>query len=137
MQKQKQGNRRASREAALQFLYSHTLNLELSSADLATFWNFRPLAENRRQFATLLVAGVIENRDALDEIIEERLQNYALKRLTKVDLCILRLALFEMTFEPATPRAVCINEALELAKRFSTEDSAAFINGVLDRKPNS
>jgi N utilization substance protein B len=83
-------------------------------------------------FAEDLVAGVVANRTAIDGLIEEKSKNWALGRMARVDLSILRLAVFELLFRPDIPKNVTINEAIEVAKKFGTEDSPAFVNGILD-----
>lgn len=85
-----------------------------------------------RDFTQRLVSGTLENRDDLDAIISKQADHWRLARMPIVDRNILRLALFELLHEPSTPRPVVIDEALEIAKRFSTPRSSQFINGILD-----
>jgi N utilization substance protein B len=94
--------------------------------------NSRASAEEVREFAEELVAGVVANRDAIDNIIVDKSKNWAISRMARVDLNILRLAVFELLFLSEIPRNVTINEAIEVAKKFGTEESASFINGMLD-----
>lgn len=84
-------------------------------------------------FARELVAGTIERRDELDGRIEAAAENWALSRMAAVDRNILRLAAFELAFRRDTPVSVVIDEAIEIARKFSTEDSTRFINGILDK----
>jgi transcription antitermination protein NusB len=88
--------------------------------------------EGTRAFAERLVAGTLAHRDDLDVIISKQADNWRLSRMPVVDRNILRLALFELLHEPDTPHPVVIDEALEIAKRFSTPRSSQFINGILD-----
>jgi N utilization substance protein B len=88
--------------------------------------------DGMRDFTKRLVSGTLEHRDALDKIISKQADHWRLSRMPIVDRNILRLALFELLHEPETPRPVIIDEALEIAKRFSTPRSSQFINGILD-----
>lgn len=85
-----------------------------------------------RHFAELLISGVAENLESLDREIHSYSTNWALDRMPRVDLAILRLAAYELIYCDDVPHNVVINEAIELSKRFGTEDSPSFINGVLD-----
>lgn len=126
------GTRREGRELALQALYSLELN------PMETRESLRLLRENSRVgaavrgFAEGLVAGVVENREALDKIIKEQSTNWSISRITRVDLNILRIATFELLFRSDIPKNVTMNEAIEVAKKFGTDESPAFINGILD-----
>ena len=83
-------------------------------------------------FARELVDGVREHQERIDALITERAQHWRLPRLSRVDLNLLRLGTFELLARPEIPASVTINEAIEIARRFGSEDSAAFVNGVLD-----
>jgi N utilization substance protein B len=126
------GVRRKARELALQMLFENDVagtkadEMFRRSADLQR----APAA--LRDFTERLVAGTLEHRDDLDAIISKQADNWRLSRMPIVDRNILRLALFELLHEPSTPRPVVIDEALEIAKRFSTPRSSQFINGILD-----
>lgn len=125
--------RRRAREIALQVLYQ----LDLDPADpkkvLALHWeNFQP-SEQSREFCARLVDGVLQNGKEIDRLIEEHSENWTLKRMAVVDRNILRLAAFELRYCPDIPFKVTLNEAVELAKKFGSDDSGAFINGILDR----
>lgn len=85
-----------------------------------------------RDFTMRLVSGTLEHREALDALISRQADHWRLMRMPIVDRNILRMALFELLHEPETPRPVVIDEALEIAKRFSTPRSSQFINGILD-----
>ncbi|MGD0845363.1 MAG: transcription antitermination factor NusB [Geobacteraceae bacterium] len=127
------GVRREGRELALQLLYALELNpIEVQEMLRLSRENSRASAEEVREFAEELVAGVVANRDAIDNIIVDKSKNWALSRMARVDLNILRLAVFELLFLSEIPRNVTINEAIEVAKKFGTEESASFINGMLD-----
>lgn len=83
-------------------------------------------------FAAELVKGVTENRSAIDELLTAKSKNWSLVRMARVDLCILRIAIFELLYRNDIPKNVTINEAIEVAKKFGTEDSPSFVNGILD-----
>jgi N utilization substance protein B len=126
------GTRREGRELALQALYALDLN------PMDTRESLRRLRENSRaasavrSFAEEIVAGVTDHREALDSKIEEQSTNWSISRMTRVDLNILRIAVYELLFRNDIPKSVTMNEAIEVAKKFGTEESPAFINGVLD-----
>jgi N utilization substance protein B len=127
------GVRREGRELALQLLYALELNpIEVQEMLRLSRENSRASAEEVREFAEELVTGVVANRDAIDNIIVDKSKNWAISRMARVDLNILRLAVFELLFLSEIPRNVTINEAIEVAKKFGTEESASFINGMLD-----
>ena len=153
------GKRREARERAVQFLFQHDLNppsdLEL---ELAQFWNSQraaaiedeksgpahwgekfelppPTAEEAetRFFSEPLIKGVLEHRDAIDEHIKKHCKNWDFHRIAAVDRNVMRLAIYEMLHRGDIPPVVSINEAVDIAKKFSTEDSGKFVNGILDK----
>ncbi len=127
------GTRREGRELALQLLYALELNpINVQEMLRLSRENSRASAEEARVFAEELVAGVVANRDAIDKIIVEKSKNWAITRMARVDLNIIRVAVFELVFLSDIPKNVTMNEAIEVAKKFGTEDSPAFINGMLD-----
>jgi N utilization substance protein B len=126
------GVRREGRELALQLLYALDLNpIQMQETLQLSRENSRS-AEHVRIFAEELAAGAMANRDEIDILIAGTSKNWAISRMAKVDLNILRLAVFELVFRSDIPLNVTINEAIEVAKKFGTEDSPAFINGILD-----
>ncbi len=126
------GIRRRGRELALQALYQIEITGDASPAPLELFWSYFEGNVKARDFARRLVAGVVMNREKIDQLIEQSTDHWKLSRMPKVDLTILRLASYELLFCPDIPLNVSIDEAIEVSKRFSSEDSATFINGVLD-----
>jgi len=126
------GARREGRELALQALYSLDLNPMDTRESLRLLRENSRVAAAVRVFAEALVAGVVEKREELDRTIDEQSTNWAISRMTRVDLNILRLATFELLFRSDIPKSVTMNEAIEVAKKYGTEESPAFINGVLD-----
>lgn len=138
------GARREGRELALQALYAIDMNPMSSAGALRLFWEEHQASEGIKEFAELLVKGVDEHRAELDRRIREQSKNWSLGRMAKVDLNILRIAVFELAYLGDIPRNVTINEAIEIAKKFGSEDSPSFVNGILDElaaglpdKPNS
>lgn len=126
------GARREGRELALQALYALDLN------PLETRESLRLLRENVRvaaavrAFAEELVTGVMEHREELDARIGGQSTNWSIARMTRVDLNILRIAVYELLFRNDIPKNVTMDEAIEVAKKFGSEESPAFINGLLD-----
>ena len=125
--------RRRAREIALQVLYQ----LDIAHGDpkevLDLYWeNFRP-SPKAREFCQRLVEGVRQSLGRIDPFLEENSENWSLKRMAAVDRNILRLATFELLHCPEIPFKATLNEAIELAKKFGTDDSGAFINGILDK----
>ena len=129
---QSAGNRRKARECALQILYQIDVSGHEVAEALSAFWqNFQPEVDVA-EFATALVQGVCERQAEIDKRIQEASHHWKLDRMAKVDRNVLRIAVFEILFRPDIPKKVTLNEAIEIAKRYGTEDSGAFINGVLD-----
>ncbi|MEI8234807.1 MAG: transcription antitermination factor NusB [Verrucomicrobiota bacterium] len=127
------GARREGREAAVQFLYQRDLNAGENAETVAEFWEIRPAAKRVREFGMAIAEGVLTHQAAIDERIRQAASNYDLHRIAAVDRNILRIAIFEMLFCPEVPPVVSINEAIEIAKRFGSDESGRFVNGVLDR----
>jgi N utilization substance protein B len=128
--------RRQGREAAMQFLFQQDFAAE-KSLDLALlhFWNSldTPPASEARTFGEALIRGCLEKQSEVDAHIKKFSENWDLPRLAAVDRAILRIAIYEMLFCEDIPPVVSINEAVEIAKKFSTVDSSKFVNGILDR----
>ncbi len=126
------GTRRLGRELALQALYALDLNPMDTRRFLLTFWEQNPSPQEARNYAGLLVEGVVTRRADLDHLIKSKAQHWALARMARVDLNLLRLAAYELLYRDDVPKKVIINEAIEIAKKFGSEDSSAFVNGILD-----
>jgi len=125
-------SRRKSREFAMQMLYQWEIcGYTPAQVEAAFFANQRADAEVA-DFARALFEGAIVNLDQLDCLVREHAKNWRLERMAAVDRNILRVALYELLHHAETPAAAVINEALEIARRFSTGDSVEFVNGVLD-----
>ena len=127
------GTRREARELALQALYQVDVADDVDpTRGLALFWTHFPGPPDAQEFARELVDGVRENAERIDALIGESAEHWRLSRLSRVDLNLLRLATFELMARADIPASVTINEAIEIARRFGSGDSAAFVNGVLD-----
>ena len=128
------GSRRKARECALQMLFAADV-AEMPTDDVVrSYWaelGESELDDTARAFATRLATGTLSNLEQLDERIRSRAEHWRISRMAVVDRNILRLAVYEFLYEP-TPRTVAINEALEIARRFSTYEATQFINGILD-----
>ena len=130
----KKSQRRLCRVAAMQYVYAWSINRPKDLVeDLRIF--FEGLDEERDyyNFAEELVHGIIENSEEVDDKIVSLAKNWDFDRIAKIDLAILRLAVFELLFRKDIPPVVTINEAIDLSKEFSTAESRRFVNGILDR----
>ena len=128
------GSRRKARECALQMLFAADVSATRVDDLVRTYWTELGDADvepSARDFATRLASGTLAHLQALDERIRSRAEHWRISRMAIVDRNILRLAVYEFIHEP-TPRTVAINEALEIARRFSTYEATQFINGILD-----
>jgi len=128
------GSRRKARECALQMLFAADVSQTPPEDLVRTYWvelGDTDIEESARDFATRLATGTLSHTTELDERIRLRAEHWRISRMAVVDRNILRLAVYEFLHEP-TPRTVAINEALEIARRFSTYEATQFINGILD-----
>jgi len=135
------GNRRLSRELALQFLYQYDVLEEADGEKLSLessirgFWSGRepPIKGETMEFADMLVRGTCEHLDSIDSIIGDFSEHWRLQRMPKIDRNILRMGIYELIHLSSIPPAVTINEAVDLAKKYGTEQSGGFVNGILDK----
>jgi N utilization substance protein B len=126
--------RRDGRVAALQYLYAWSLNEPKNLAeDLVTFFENLEQPRPHYAYAEELIQGFILNQADIDATIKTLAQNWEFERIAKIDLAILRLAIYEMKHRKDIPPVVSINEAIDLSKQFSNLDAKRFINGILDR----
>ncbi|HSC78143.1 MAG TPA: transcription antitermination factor NusB [Candidatus Acidoferrales bacterium] len=125
-------SRRKARECALQLLYQWEGDRPEPTSLLAAFWKGRDEPAATRQFAEQLFLGAVAALDEIDPLIAARSEHWKLERMAAIDRSLLRLAVYEMRSRADVSPAVVINEALEIARRFSSADSVEFINGVLD-----
>lgn len=126
------GERRKARENALQILFQ----LEFSTNDceevIEEYWKDKKAAKKTKDYANWLVKGVISSKDKIDNIIESTSEHWRLSRMATVDRNVLRIAVFELLYEHDVPHPIIINEAIEITKKFSTEEAGYFVNGLLD-----
>lgn len=126
--------RRKAREYALQILFQVDFTKKrIDSKDLEEFWSGKKESRSVKEFTEDIVRGTLNSIDEIDAMIERVTENWLLKRMAAVDRNILRFAAYEILYRKDIPSAVTINEAIEIAKKFSSEESAPFINGILDR----
>jgi transcription antitermination protein NusB len=123
--------RTKSREFAMQMLFQWDMSQQEPAKLEAKFWKHAKAADTTRTFANKLFEGAAKESSTLDEIIGKHAENWKLDRLAVIDRAILRLAVYELC-DGGTPAKVVLNEAVDLAKKFSNEESGAFVNGVLD-----
>jgi len=131
------GTRRKGRELALQALYQIEITGDASVAAVELFLSHFEGSVEAKGFARRLVSGVVSQRVEIDRLIQQCTEHWKLLRMAKVDLVILRMATYELVFCPDIPLNVSLDEAIEIGKRFGTDDSPNFINGVLDQVAHS
>jgi N utilization substance protein B len=125
--------RSRAREVALQLLYQHDLNPQIDRAVIEVFVRDRLHDPGLEGFALQLFDGVRGQGESLDQHLTQAAENWRLARMAAVDRNVLRLGAFELLHTPETPPGVALNEAIQLARRYGSADSPAFVNGVLDR----
>ena len=126
------GARRKARELALQMLYQHDLSGNAADTIIDTFEDLQKSKSNTREFAVRIFRGTLDNMAKLDEMIVAQADNWRLERMAVVDRNIIRMSVYEFLHETDTPKLVIIDEAIEIAKKFGTQKSSQFINGILD-----
>lgn len=125
--------RRRGREYALQFLFQFDfIGKRPDKRDLDEFWSDRNGGEDLREFSEDIIYGTIDNLPEIDAVIQRAAEHWVLQRMAAVDRNILRCATYELLFRKDIPSTVTINEAIEIAKKYSAIESAPFINGILD-----
>jgi len=127
------GKRRRGRETALKLLYALDITQEPVDALLQASWLDTVVPEAVREFSVALVTGVMTHRDEIDTLVQEWSMNWSLERIGIIERNILRFAIYELLFLTDIPPNVTINEAVEVAKRYGTDEAPSFINGILDR----
>jgi len=137
-------SRRLARESAIQFLFSTDFNKNENLEEMLKEFFVtaeensesepqEALNKNDVRFAEEVIRGTIENLEQIDQLIQSNTTGWAKERIAKVDLAILRLAMYEILFREDIPASVAINEAIELTKKYSTDESGGFVNGVLGK----
>ena len=127
------GKRRAARELALKFLYQTEFNSNSPDSELNSFCDRANVSEEVQNFTQTLIKNILFHKKEVDELLQKISANWAPDRMAVIDKNILRLGICELLFDPTTPPKVVINEAVEIAKKFGTEESPDFINGILDK----
>lgn len=126
------GARHSGREAALQLLFSMEASGQTADEAAKEFWHTFEADPEGREYAESIVRGVETAKTEIDELIVQSAKNWRLERMTRIDRNLLRLGVYELAHRKDVPRAVVIDEAVELAKAFGNENSAPFVNGILD-----
>ncbi|MDX2079402.1 MAG: transcription antitermination factor NusB [Terrimicrobiaceae bacterium] len=126
------GVRRDAREAAVQYLYQREIRSDENDSELEDFYRLRGLSPSAKRFCDALLKGWMSRRGPVDEAIRKHTVNYEFGRLSAVDRNVLRIAVYELLFCPDVPGVVAINEAIEIAKKYSSDESGKFVNGILD-----
>ena len=124
--------RTKAREYALQLLYQIDMAHGELQATLQEFWSYHTAAQDVQEFATQLVEGAVAHAERIDQLITAYASNWEIGRMAVVDRNVLRLGAYELLYLQDVPPKVCLNEAVELAKRFGNEESSKFVNGILD-----
>lgn len=127
------GKRRTARELALKFLYQTEFNSNSPDSELNSFCDRANVSEEVKNFTQALIKNILFHKKEVDELLEKISANWVPDRMAVIDKNILRLGICELLFDPTTPPKVVINEAVEIAKKFGTEESPDFINGILDK----
>ncbi|HHW30480.1 MAG TPA: transcription antitermination factor NusB [Clostridiaceae bacterium] len=126
-------SRRASREVAMKLLYQLEIQKDNREEQIENTLNESKLDKNGKEYVTDIVNGVYNNVEHIDSIINGQLKGWKLNRISKIDLSILRLSIYEICYRDDIPFNVSVNEAVELAKKYSGSESASFINGILGK----
>jgi N utilization substance protein B len=125
--------RKASREIAMKLLYQLEIQKEDKEEQISTILDENELTDKDKAYVLDVIEGIEKNLLCIDKLIEKYSKGWKINRIPKVDLSILRLAIYEIKFREDIPSNVSINEAIDLAKKYSGEESGAFINGVLGK----
>jgi N utilization substance protein B len=126
------GARRKARELALQMLFQHDMSGNQPDMIISTFEDLQKSKPNTREFATKIFRGTVDNLGKIDEMITAQADNWRLSRMAVVDRNIIRMCVYEFLHEADTPKLVVIDEGIEIAKKYGTQKSSQFINGILD-----
>ena len=127
------GKRRAARELALKFLYQTEFNSNSPDSELNSFCERANVSEEIQDFTQTLIKNIFIHKKEVDGLLKKISSNWVPDRMAMIDKNILRLGICELMFDSTTPPKVVINEAVEIAKKFGTEESPDFINGILDK----
>jgi N utilization substance protein B len=126
------GKRRIARESTLQILFQLEFSDSQPERIIEQYWGYRKASEEIKEYSNWLVKGIISRMKEIDRVIQSVSKHWRISRMAVVDRNILRMAVFELLFEQNIAPAIVINEAIEIAKKYSNEEAATFVNGVLD-----
>ncbi len=126
------GKRRIARESTLQILFQLEFNDSQLDKTISQFLENKKADKEEKELCTRLICGIVANQAEIDKIIQSASQHWRISRMAIVDKNILRMAAYEMLYDKDLAPAIIINEAIEIAKKYSSEKSATFINGILD-----
>ena len=126
------GRRRKAREDTLRILFRLEFENKQIEKTLDQYWKSKKASEEIKEYSTWLVNGVISDQAKIDNIIQQVSEHWRISRMALVDRNILRMAVFELLYEEKIAPAIVINEAIEIAKKYSGEEAATFVNGILD-----
>jgi len=126
------GRRRKARESALQILFQLEFDATHVKKKIDQYWKAKKPSKGIKDYSTWLIKGISTHKKEIDNIIQATSDHWRISRMALVDRNILRIAVFEILYEKDIAPAIIINEAIEIAKRYSSEEAAAFVNGVLD-----
>ena len=126
------GARRKARELALQMLFQYDMAGNAPDMVVSTFEDLQKSKPNTREFAERIFRGTVDHLAAIDDMIQAQAENWRLSRMAVVDRNIIRMSVYEFLYESDTPKLVIIDEAIEIGKKFGTQKSSQFINGILD-----
>lgn len=131
--KEDMGKRRRAREEALKIMYQYEMRGEDESGVINRYWSHNDVPDDVKLFATELVEGTLQHIKDIDLEIKKYSKNWSLERIGTVERSILRLAIYELLYRDDIPPKVAINEAIEIEKKFGSDESAPFVNGILDK----
>jgi len=126
------GRRRKARESALQILFQLEFNNTQVEKTIIQYWKEKKTSERIIDYSTLLINGIISHQEEIDNLIQSLSNHWRVSRMAVVDRNILRIAVYELLYAENIAPAIVINEAIEIAKKYSSDDAAAFVNGILD-----
>ncbi len=126
------GRRRKAREDTLRILFRLEFENKQIEKTLDQYWKSKKASEEIKEYSTWLVNGIISDQAKIDNIIQQVSEHWRISRMALVDRNILRMAVFELLYEENIAPAIVINEAIEIAKKYSGEEAATFVNGILD-----
>ncbi|MBE0461554.1 MAG: transcription antitermination factor NusB [Candidatus Aminicenantes bacterium] len=126
------GKRRKARESTLQILFQIEFDSSSLEKILDSYWETRAHSEEVKSYSTWLIEGILSHKDEIDRIIQSVSEHWRVPRMAIIDRNILRMAVFELLYEENVVPAIVINEAIEIAKKYSGEQAGTFVNGILD-----